>query len=179
MCTTWICIFLINRWLRMIACFARSNNRIITSSKQYVLILNKELYIIWVKFCPDNSQFVFQIHKNGMLLFRIVVISYVFHLFLWFILTHWQYHVRNVYTNYMYLCMNHYFGHFDWYNLSYQLKEPLQYSSFSKLHDQCIWLAKWWWWTYLRRSTFYNWWANLSQLKLCIPVGRSRRKCHV
>lgn len=75
--------FLIYRWLRMIACFARSNNRIITSSKQYVLILNKEFYIISVKFCPDNSQFVkvFQIHLNVMLLFRIVVISYVFHLF--------------------------------------------------------------------------------------------------
>lgn len=115
--------------------------------------------IILVKFCLYISLFinVFQIHSIVMLLFGIIVITYVFHLFIWFISTHWQYRVRNVSTNYMYM------KHFDWYNRSFQLKEPLQYSSFSTLHDQCIWLSQWWWETHLRRSTCHNWWATLSQ----------------
>lgn len=115
--------------------------------------------IILVKFCLYISLFinVFQIHSIVMLLFGIIVITYVFYLFIWFISTHWQYRVRNVSTNYMYM------KHFDWYNRSFQLKEPLQYSSFSTLHDQCIWLSQWWWETHLRRSTCHNWWATLSQ----------------
>lgn len=94
------------------------------------------IYIILVKFCLYISLFVnvFQIHSIVMLLFGIIVITYVFHLFIWIISTHWQYRVRNVSTNYMYMYMKH----FDWYNRSLQLKEPLQYSSFSTLHDQCI-----------------------------------------
>lgn len=117
------------------------------------------IYIILVKFCLYISLFVnvFQIHSIVMLLFGIIVITYVFHLFIWFISTHWQYRVRNVSTNYMYM------KHFDWYNRSFQLKEPLRYSSFSTLHDQCIWLSQWWWETHLRRSTCHNWWATLSQ----------------
>lgn len=97
------------------------------------------IYIILVKFCLYISLFVnvFQIHSIVMLLFGIIVITYVFHLFILFISTHWQYRVRNVSTNYMYMYMKPYFGHFDWYNRSFQLKEPLQYSSFSTLHDQC------------------------------------------
>lgn len=117
------------------------------------------IYIILVNFFLYISLFVnvFQIHSIVMLSFGIIVITYVFHLFIWFISTHWQYRVRNVSTNYMYM------KHFDWYNRSFHLKEPLQYSSFSTLHDQCISLSQWWWETHLRRSTCYNWWATLSQ----------------
>lgn len=116
------------------------------------------IYIILVNFFLYISLFVnvFQIHSIVMLSFGIIVITYVFHLFIWFISTHWQYRVRNVSTNYMYM------KHFDWYNRSFQLKEPLQYSSFSTLHDQCISLSQWWWETHLRRSTYHNWWATLS-----------------
>lgn len=117
------------------------------------------IYIILVKFFLYISLFVnvFQIHSIVMLSFGIIVITYVFHLFIWFISTHWQYRVRSVSTNYMYM------KHFDWYNRSFQLKEPLQYSSFSTLHDQCISLSQWWWETHLRRITCHNWWATLSQ----------------
>lgn len=117
------------------------------------------IYIILVKFFLYISLFVnvFQIHSIVMLSFGIIVITYVFHLFIWFITTHWQYRVRSVSTNYMYM------KHFDWYNRSFQLKEPLQYSSFSTLHDQCISLSQWWWETHLRRITCHNWWATLSQ----------------
>lgn len=136
---TWICILsLIYRWLRIIACFVRSQllyyyifKTLRFKSEQRTIIYN-----ILVKFCLYISLFVnvFQIHSIFMLLFVLIVITYVFHLFIWFISTHWQYRVRNVITNYMYM------KHFDWYNHSFQLKEPLQYSSFSTLHDQCIWL---------------------------------------
>lgn len=165
---TWICILsLINRWLRIIACFVRSQllyyyifKTLRFKSEQRTIIYN-----ILVKFCLYISLFVnvFQIHSIFMLLFGIIVITYVFHLFILFISTHWQYRVRNVSTNYMYMYMKPYFGHFDWYNRSFQLKEPLQYSSFSTLHDLCIWLSQWWWETHLRRSTCHNWWATLSQ----------------
>lgn len=48
------------------------------------------IYIILVKFCLYISLFVnvFQIHSIVMLLFGIIVITYVFHLFIWFISTH-------------------------------------------------------------------------------------------
>lgn len=87
------------------------------------------IYIILVKFFLYISLFVnvFQIHSIVMLSFGKIVITYVFHLFISFISTHWQYRVRNVSTNYMYM------KHFDQYNRSFQLKEPLQYSSFSTL----------------------------------------------
>lgn len=122
---TWICIFsLIYRWLRIIACFVRSQllyyyifKTLRFKSEQRTII-----YIILVRFCLYISLFVnvFQIHSIVMLLFGIIVITYVFHLFIWFISTHWQYRVRNVSTNYMYM------KHFDWYKRTVlsNLKNP-------------------------------------------------------
>lgn len=86
---TWICILsLIYRWLRIIACFVRSQllyyyifKTLRFKSEQRTIIYN-----ILVKFCLYISLFVnvFQIHSIVMLLFGVIVITYVFHLFIWF-----------------------------------------------------------------------------------------------
>lgn len=64
-------------------------------------------YMIWVSFGPLNLPFFLSVSNilHVMLFLRIVGIGYIFHLFIWFLCTHWQCITSEV-TLFSYLTMS-------------------------------------------------------------------------